>query len=693
MTPEVSALQEHGGRSVPIGFRRYAIALIAVVAASVAVAQPATDWASVVSDPRFWVLAAFTLAGELLPVHVPRRNGHDWVTISTAFGVATLLSFGPAPAMAVYAAASAIADLGYRTRLPVVAFNATQYVASTGLAALALSVAGAAAPLAMQQPTLPPVLLAILVFFAANQVLSGTGIALLQRDPVRGYLKEDLPFQTLTSGFVLALAPIVALAVQTGIVFAPLCFVPMVAIYLGGREAAVNGHRATHDLLTDLPNRALLRDRIEGALDVARRSGGTATTLILDLDDFKAVNDTLGHHSGDALLVQLAARLRRELDEGDTLARLGGDEFAVLLRDGGPEQGVAVARRLLRALEQPFSIDSLALDVRASVGVASFPSDALDPDELLRHADVALYHAKASHQAVECYREEDDDYTLDRLALAGQLRRGIERGELKVFFQPKVPLRGEGGAGVEALVRWQHPQLGLIGPDGFIGLAEQSGLIKPLTDRVLRAALEQCRDWRAAGLEVRMAVNLCSRSLLDSDLPASIARALHESTVPAASLQLEITETSIVSDLRRARGVLEQLRAMGVTIAIDDFGTGFSSLTQLQQLPVDEIKIDRSFVHSMRTNVNDAAIVRSTVHLGRDLGLRVTAEGVESQLVLQALADLGCDFAQGFHVGRPTGADECARALRTALAGPRLGERRFTPSTVTPLIARPAASA
>ena len=279
-----------------------------------------------------------------------------------------------------------------------------------------------------------------------------------------------------------------------------------------------------------------------------------------------------------------------------------------------------------------------------------------------------MYCAKDSDASFHTYAEEDDEYSIDRLALAAQLRRGIERGELVVHYQPKVPLQGGATLAAEALVRWNHPQLGCIGPDGFIPLAEQTGIIKPLTERVLEAALGQCKQWRREGLEVTVSVNVSTRSLLDHDLLTIIGALLARLDLHASALQLEITESRIVADLPRARAALEELRAMGVMIAIDDFGTGYSSLSQLQQLPVDEIKIDRSFVTRMETDRQDAVLVHSIIDLGRNLGLRVTAEGVETENVKDVLAELGCDFAQGFHVGRPVVAQECTRLAYLAAA-------------------------
>jgi diguanylate cyclase (GGDEF)-like protein len=388
--------------------------------------------------------------------------------------------------------------------------------------------------------------------------------------------------------------------------------------------------------------------------------------MLLDLDDFKSINDTLGHEFGDLVLKQVAWRLNEAVDEHTTLARLGGDEFAVVVH-GGSAEAEGTTDRMLAALERPMDVDSLAIELAASIGIACFPQHGRTVRELLRHADVALYCAKASHESYQTYAEEYDEYSIDRLALAAQLRRGIERGELTVHYQPKEPLRDGVTSAVEALVRWNHPQLGCIGPDGFIPLAEQTGVIKPLTERVLETALAQCEQWRHEGLEVTVSVNVSTRNLLDDDLPSTIRTLLARFGLPASALQLEITESRIVADLRRTRAALDEVRSMGVKIAIDDFGTGFSSLSQLQQLPVDEIKIDKSFVIRMETDPNDAVLVRSIIELGRNLGLRVTAEGVESESIKRSLGKLGCDFAQGFHIGRPAAPEECRRHLESAV--------------------------
>lgn len=610
----------------------------------------------------FWLLSALVLAGELLPIPVPRRNGLTRVTISTTFAFAILLRFGLAPAVAVYVASVVIADTWDRVAPIKVLFNAAQYALAMTAAGAVVMLAPISAAAGITAGDIPVVVASGLVFFLVNHALACIGGALLSGNPIGRYIRDDFAFQAWTAGCLLAFGPAVVAAAHSTIALVPVCFVPVFAVYIGGRQAAVNSHRAYHDALTELPNRALLADRLRTTLPLVEREQRSLAVLLLDVDDFKAINDTLGHEFGDLVLKQVGQRLKDVVGEHDMLARLGGDEFAVVL-EGSPWDAEEMAARLLTALDLPMEVESLSLRVAASIGIACFPHHGRTVRELLRHADVAMYCAKRSDVSFQTYAEEYDEYSIDRLALAAQLRRGIERGELTIEYQPKVPLDGRKVSAVEALVRWNHPQLGRLGPDGFIPIAEHTGVIKPLTDRVLESVLRQCHEWRKAGLEVAVSVNVSARTLLDHELPLTIAGLLERFELPASMLQLEITESRIVSDLRRARTMLDALRAMGLKIAIDDFGTGFSSLSQLQQLPIDEIKIDRSFVTRMETNRGDEVLVRSIIELGRNLGIHVTAEGVESESVMARLRELGCDYAQGFHVGRPAPPEECRRYL------------------------------
>jgi diguanylate cyclase (GGDEF)-like protein len=430
------------------------------------------------------------------------------------------------------------------------------------------------------------------------------------------------------------------------------------------RQAEATEHRALHDSLTELPNRTLFRRHLELAIDAGGRTPGAFAVLLMDLDRFKEVNDTLGHHNGDRLLEAVAARLTGSLRPGDVVARLGGDEFGILLTGSIDRESAGErAEQILDSLAKPFDVQELTLEVGASIGIALFPEHGADPDTLIQRADVAMYEAKGSLAGHEIYDPEADSYSPARLALLGDLRSAIEHNRLTVEYQPKVDVADGRIVGAEALVRWRDPRRGLVSPDDFIPIAEHTGLLRPLTLQVLSAALAECSRWRAAGHDLSVAVNLSARNLLDAALPADVARLLADSGVPPSALELEITETTLVADLVRTHGVLQRLNEIGVGISIDDFGTGYSSLSYIRRMPVDELKIDKSFVTGMADNENDALIVRSTIELGRNLGLRVVAEGVETLEVWAQLQVLGCHVAQGYHFGRPVSAEAFLRQL------------------------------
>jgi diguanylate cyclase (GGDEF)-like protein len=434
-------------------------------------------------------------------------------------------------------------------------------------------------------------------------------------------------------------------------------------------------HRALHDELTGLPNRTLFGDRTGQAILAAGRGHGSPVVLLLGVDRFREINDALGHKTGDLLLQELAGRLRAELRANETLARLGGDEFGVLLPAGSTEDAMLVAGRLHASLELPFNIGGIPLEISASVGMAAYPEHGEQVEALLQHADVAMYMAKAAHAKTAIYDADQDSNDSARLVLAGELRRAIETGELVVFFQPKAELESGRILGAEALVRWEHPERGFIPPIDFIPIAEKTGLIKPLSRFVLAASIHQCEAWNTAGYDLHVSVNLTIPDLLDLELPDWIAARLAETGVRTDQLELEITETTILADPFRVRQVLTRLNEMGLRLAIDDFGTGYSSLAYLRHLPVQTIKIDRSFVMGMCEDTSDATIVRSTIDLGRNLGLDVVAEGVESQEAWDALRSHGCTLAQGYLISKPVPADELAellsgRASRRAAAVP-----------------------
>jgi diguanylate cyclase (GGDEF)-like protein len=430
-------------------------------------------------------------------------------------------------------------------------------------------------------------------------------------------------------------------------------------------------HLALSDALTGLPNRTLLQDRTGQAIRQADRELVPSALLLIDLDRFKEINDTLGHHHGDQLLIQIGQRLRTTMREVDTVARLGGDEFAVLLPGITTGEGaINVARKLQAALEEPFPLDGLTVDVEASIGVALYPDHASDPEGLLQRADIAMYIAKETHAGFVLFDPKQDQHSPRRLALLGELRRALEQHQLLLHYQPKVAADTGEVLGVEALVRWQHPEHGLIPPDEFIPLAERTGLIGPLTHYVLDEALRQCRHWRDAGHELSVAVNVSARRLLDLQFPDEVAQLLDRYQLPAELLVIELTESTIMTDPVHALEILSRLNTMGVQLSIDDFGTGYSSMAYLMDLPVHELKIERSFVSKMISNSSDAVIVHYTLDLGRNPRLRVVAEGDENPLTLQQLDLLGCHAVQGYHISRPITPDGLMTWLEQQTAEP-----------------------
>ena len=435
---------------------------------------------------------------------------------------------------------------------------------------------------------------------------------------------------------------------------------------------ALLGHQALHDMLTSLPNRSCFYDRTEQAMRQGARDGSNSAVMLFDLDRFKEINDTLGHKYGDRVLTEVGPRIRRALRDADTVARLGGDEFCVLLpRVDALSDALEVAERVIAVLGEPLEIDGMVLSIEASCGIAMAPEDGDTADLLLQRADVAMYVAKDSNVNVVAYTDELNLNTPGRLTLLGDLRTAVAEDQLFLHYQPKANLESGQIQGVEALVRWQHPALGLLPPCDFIPVAEHTGLIKPLTAWVLATALRQCRVWldetQARGWnDLSMAVNLSTRSLLDDGFPEEVKAALDRWDIPAHLLELEITESAIMTDPKKARRLLTELAELGVRIAIDDFGTGYSSLAYLKDLPVSQLKIDQSFVQHMHDDLNDAIIVRSVVDLGHNLGLQTVAEGVEDHETWDQLTQLGCDDAQGYFLAKPMAPSDLISWLETS---------------------------
>ncbi len=431
---------------------------------------------------------------------------------------------------------------------------------------------------------------------------------------------------------------------------------------IASREARIS-ELAYYDALTGLPNRTYFAER----LDEYIRAADTATVAIvsLDIDRFKMVNDALGHDLGDLLLKEVARRLREALrDVRDQVARLGGDEFAVMLPDADVRQAFGVAQRIADALNQPMNIEGQMVDVSASMGVSAYPEQGGSARDLMRHADVAMYLAKRHNSVVEIYDPQHENRNVERLSLLSELRNAVERDELVLYYQPKVSAVPDPVHHVEALVRWIHPTRGFIPPFEFIPFAEQTGYIKAITLWVMNAAVKQCGLWLRQGLEVNVSLNISARDLLNPDLPALFADMLRRHACPARLITLEITESAVLDDPLRALANLQVLRDTGCEMSIDDYGTGYSSLSYLRQMPVSEMKIDRSFVMHLLENPNDEIIVRSTIELAHNMGLKVTAEGVETEEVLKRLGELGCDLAQGYLISKPIPADALERWFR-----------------------------
>jgi diguanylate cyclase (GGDEF)-like protein len=415
-------------------------------------------------------------------------------------------------------------------------------------------------------------------------------------------------------------------------------------------------HRmATMDDLTGLANRERFRGRVEEEIVKASSAGQSFPVILMDLDGFKEVNDTLGHDYGDILLKELGPRLAEAVGPQGIVARLGGDEFAVFpgLYTDDATRLEAFASGLLECVRQPIMVEELSLELDASAGIACFPADGSDAHTLLRRADLSMYAAKEAHTGCKVYSPELDKHSAHRLSVLSDFRGALTRGEIVLHYQPIVDLHHLHVRGAEGLVRWEHPQHGLLPPSAFMPAVEQTGLIQPLTRHVLDLALAQCAEWRRYGSEMSVAVNLSVRNLLDRDLPAQVDQLLSDHSLPPDALQLEITESMIMSDPDRARATVMRLSELGVHLSVDDFGTGYSSLANLRQLPINELKIDRSFVTPMLRDDSDLIIVKSTINLGHELELRVVAEGVEDEPTLMRLVRLGADMAQGYHLSRP----------------------------------------
>jgi EAL domain-containing protein (putative c-di-GMP-specific phosphodiesterase class I)/GGDEF domain-containing protein len=633
-------------------FERYSAGL-ALLALATLVPVLAAGWSMDAGTVTFAVLAGFVVAGELLPIRLPGKGPFsDELTLSAAFALAILLMFGPAPGIAAYVVGCVAADAINRTEPAKTLFNAAQSALAMAAAAATFAAATGSAWTTDIAGDLPAVLAAAAAFGVAENLLTAVGGAMLGRGGVSDYMRQNLALFGWTEASLLALVPVVAAAAEASVWLVPLLFVPVVGIYAGARQGVVNAYRELYDEATGLPNRALLVERVNEGEDER------LALAVVAIDDLKAVLDTLGPQARDAVVRSAAERLARALGDDGELARPGPEQLAVTAAEGldGFEERVIGA--VAAAFAEPFEVGGLPLELRTFLGFAARPDHGESGDELLASAIAAAGQARNERVHSRRSPARREAPALDRLILAGQLRRGIERGELTLEYQPKRALSEGVSDAAEALVRWRHPTLGPLAPGAFIPLAEDTGLIRALTRWVLDAAVGQLADWHAGGRPMRVAVNVSTRDLADLTFPAFVEALLEQHDVPPSLLQLEITETELLADASTAAQVLDRLARIGVSWAIDDFGTGYSSLAQIQRLPVDEIKIDRSFVALMDRNPTDDAIVRTTIDLARALGLRVTAEGVETGATLSRLTSLGCDYAQGYFVGHPAAAED-----------------------------------
>lgn len=623
----------------------------------------------------FALLAAGVGLGEMLPVKIPRRGNDEEIVLSTCFSLALLLAGGLGPALIAQGTASVVQDFVSRRPLPRVFFNLGQYTLSLAAAGLVMHRAapgwhvGAVHPFPGRE--LPAVLLCAAAFSLVNTGVVGVAVAIYQAVPIVRYIRNNITFVVVTGSVLAFLSPLVIAAAAYSVMLIPLFVVPILVIHRAGRESLRTEHAARHDSLTGHFNRGAFQDYVK---DVIEEDETPRAILLMDLDRFKDVNDTLGHHYGDLLLKQVARRVSAQLRNGEVLARLGGDEFAIFSNRAGADAGIALAQAVADSLSAPFELDQFVVDTEASVGVSLFPQDGTDVDTLLQRADVAMYRAKATHADAALYDERYDDHSPAKLALTADLRKGIESGEIVAWFQPELDLATEQITAVEALVRWAHPDLGLLPPSAFLDIAERTNLIKPLTQRVLELALAQAADWSALGMDITVAVNVSARVLVDREFPARVAQALADADVPTRNLKLEVTESTLMVDPELALSVLTELSSLGLELSIDDFGTGYSSLAYLAKLPVSEVKIDQAFVSKMAAGSREGIIVGSTVDLAHHLGLRAVAEGVEDVALIAELQSIGCDMAQGYAISRPMDSQDATKWL--------LRSQRFLPRQI-----------
>ncbi|GAB3208053.1 putative bifunctional diguanylate cyclase/phosphodiesterase [Marinactinospora thermotolerans] len=619
------------------------------------------------AQPLVWVVLCMVVLGELRPIATPRSPTDNGAPTSLPFSFALVIFYGLAVAGVVQAIATVIAGVARGHALHRIAFNVAQYGLSFGAAGAVIRLLfpeTAHMPWVPEGTGLVVVALAGAAYFLVNLLLVECAVAMHERAPLYRVLMKGIGQRVFVSGVLLSLAPLVVVAMAHSVWLVPLFSLPLVALYSSATLSVKREHQANHDELTGLANRKLLILRTQEALGDAQQREQRVGLLMLDLDRFKEVNDTLGHPTGDRLLQNVAHRLTHSVRPGDLVARLGGDEFAVLLpqvRDAASAREVAA--RLRVALSEPMRLDGMDFDLEASIGIALYPNHAPDFELLMQRADVAMYVAKERRTGVELYAPHKDRNSTARLSLFGELRRALVEEELEMFYQPKVALGDHRAVGLEALVRWRHPQRGILSPEEFVPLLEQSYLMRGFTHQVIEMTLPQIAEWWSQGLRLPVAVNLSARELLDPTLPEIVAAGLRRHGVDPRALRLEISERVMVAEDDAVTPTILALADLGVSLSLDDFGTGYFTLASLNGLPVEEIKIDGSFVRRAADENEGRVIVGSAIDLVAALGMRAVAEGVETARVAGAVRAMGCYAAQGRYFAPPLEAPQATAWL------------------------------
>lgn len=640
---------------------------------AVAVCQVAT--ASTVGAPGALIMSAvLLLALELLPLVQGRGHDPQGVVMSTAFVCSLLFMWGPWPAIVMVSVAAGVSDMRAKKAPWKLLFNVGQYSASVWAAFLVMRLAG-------QNPSLNHPLARFgiddlawvtgvwAVYFTVNLALVAGVLA--HNRPFRSVIFQDFQHYTTMTFAVLGISPVIVVVAQNAWWLLPALLIPLILLYVMAQMSLEKEHEAGHDALTTLPNRASMHFALSSELAQRHPSGYSLGLLLIDLDRFKEVNDTLGHFVGDQLLVVIGDRLLNAVRTEDHVARLGGDEFAVVLPDADEREARAVANRIHQSLEEPIQVQTFSLQVQASIGLAMYPDHGDGVEELLRHADVAMYSAKETRQGIALYAAERDQNSPDRLALLSELRQALDESVLELYYQPKVSMVDGALLGVEALARWPHPRRGFIPPDEFIPLAERTGIMPLLTERILNLALGQLELWCGAGLQVPIAVNISPSDLAGHRFTRLLDEGLRAHGIAPEMLQLEITEEAVAHETEEFKAVLMELHRMGIALSMDDFGTGYSSLGRLKKLPISELKIDRTFVASLLGGQADVGVVRAVIDLAHALGMPAIAEGVETECEWNLLASLGCDGAQGWHIARPMPAADTTEWIHARVAGDR----------------------